>query len=140
VQDLKQRLVVVQNYPFRESLGLMLLSLALLVSTTISLALNFILSLLWLITWMWRKLIVLLRNIVQRALNALFTLCPWAVALKGITSPFSKLQKLLWRKDTDLPQDSTLPYSEMPGELDKNVVYLRGIHTEEQFEKVRKQL
>jgi hypothetical protein len=112
----------------------------LLVNTTISLALNFTLSLLWLMTWMLRKLIVLLRNIVQRALNALFTLCPWVVALKGITSPFSKLQKLLWRKDTDLPQDSTLPYSEMPGELDKNVVYLRGVHTEEHFEKVRKQL
>jgi hypothetical protein len=47
---------------------------------------------------------------------------------------------LLWRKDTGLPHVSTLHYSEMPGELNKNAVYLRGIHTEEQFEKVRKQL
>jgi len=31
-------------------------------------------------------------------------------------------------------------YSEMPGELDKNVKYFRGIHTEEQFEKIRKGL
>jgi hypothetical protein len=135
VQDLEQRLVAVQSYPFRESLGLMLLSLALLVSTMISLALIFILSLLWLITWMWKKLIVLLRNIVRRASNVLFTLCPWAAAPKAITLPFKKLRNWQWRKDTDSHQDSTLAYSEMPGELKPEH---RGVISEEQEAKIRR--
>jgi hypothetical protein len=31
-------------------------------------------------------------------------------------------------------------YAEMPGELDKVAKYSKGIHTEEQFEKLRKNL
>jgi len=33
-----------------------------------------------------------------------------------------------------------LEYSEMPGELDKIAKYSKGIHTDEQFEKLRKDL
>jgi hypothetical protein len=54
--------------------------------------------------------------------------------------PFKKLQNFVWRKDGDSLHDSTLAYSEMPGELDKNSKFLRGIHTEEQFENLRKDL
>jgi len=53
---------------------------------------------------------------------------------------FKKLQKFVWKKDGDSLPDSILAYLEMPGELDKNVKYLKGVHTEDQFEKLRKNL
>jgi hypothetical protein len=86
------------------------------------------------------KLAELLKHIAAWVWNALYTLCPWAGAVKVITSLYRKLRNFVWKKDGDLAHDSTSAYSEMPGELDKNSKFLRGIHTEEQFEKVRKHL
>jgi hypothetical protein len=50
------------------------------------------------------------------------------------------LRNWRWQKATDSHQDSTLHYSEMPGELDRVSPFAKGIHTEEQFESVRKNL
>jgi hypothetical protein len=85
-------------------------------------------------------LIELLQNIVQRALNVLYTLCQWAGAPKAIILPFKKLRNWQWQKDTDSLQDSTLACSEMPGELDQVSKYSKGIHTDEDFENLRKKL
>ena len=46
-----------------------------------------------------------------------------------------KLQKLVWKEDGDSPQDSTLAYSEMPGELDK---FKEIKYTQEQKERLEK--
>jgi hypothetical protein len=97
-------------------------------------------NLLLLTVQMSMKLVGLLKHIVVWVWNALYTLCPWVDVVKVITSPYRKLRNFVWKKDGDLAPDSTLAYSEMPGELDKNSKFLRGVHTEEQFERVRKQL
>jgi hypothetical protein len=78
--------------------------------------------------------------IAAKVLSVPFISCRWAGVQKAITSLFKKLQNLLWQKDGGSPQDSTLVYSEMPGELDKTSKYFRGIHTEEQFNNLRKDL
>ena len=46
-----------------------------------------------------------------------------------------KLQKLVWKEDGDSHQDSTLAYSEMPGELDK---FKEIKYTQEQRERLEK--
>jgi hypothetical protein len=140
VQDLKQRSAVAQNSPLVGSLGTMLLSLALLVNTMMCLVLAYILSLLWLTMWMLKKLVEQLKHIVLRGWNALYTSCRWVDVQKATISLFKKLQSWQWRKGGDSHQDSTLAYSEMPGELDKVMPYTRGIHTEEQFNNLRKDL
>jgi hypothetical protein len=89
---------------------------------------------------MLKKLIELWRHIGLKASIVQFILCQLAAGQKAITSPFNRLRGWLWRKDTDSLPDSTLAYSEMPGALDENAKFLRGIHTEEQFEKIRKDL
>jgi hypothetical protein len=50
------------------------------------------------------------------------------------------LQKSVWKEDGDSLRDSTLAYSEMPGVPEEDLKILRGIHTEEQFDKIRKQI
>ncbi len=80
------------------------------------------------------------KHIVLRGWNALYTSCRWAGVQKAITSLFKKLLSWRWRKAGDSPQGSTLAYLEMPGELDNNSKYFRGIHTEEQFNNLRKDL
>jgi hypothetical protein len=86
-------------------------------------------------------LIELLTLIGKMVLTSLYTLCQWAAAQKVIILLYRKLQNLLWQKDTDLPLDSTLHYSETPGELNKIVEEIpRGIYTEEQFNNLRKDL
>jgi len=102
--------------------------------------LAYISSLLWLMMWMLKKLAELSKHIVLRGWNALYTSCQWADVQKATISLFKKLQSWQWRKGGDSLQDSTLAYSEMPGELDKVMPYTRGIHTEEQFNNLRKDL
>jgi len=138
--DLELHFLVAPNYLLVENLGRMLSSLMLLLITTVFLVLVFISNLLWLMMLMLKKPGEQLKHIVMRVWNALCTLCQWEVVLKAITSPYRKLRNWRWQKDGDSLPDSTLAYSEMPGELDKNVKYFRGIHTEEQFEKIRKDL
>jgi len=74
--------------------------------------------------------------------NVQYILCQWAVAVKNIPSMLMTLPKRVWTKDGDSLPDSTLAYSEMPGGLNKeDMNYLKGKKiTEEQYEKVRKQL
>jgi len=128
------------NSPFQENLGMTLYDLMLLpiiIAAAIAICIS---NLLLLTVQMLMKLAVLLKHIAAWAWNALCTLCPWADVVKVITSPYRKLRSFVWKKDGDSHPDSTLAYSEMPGELDKNAKFLRDIHTEEQFVEVRKYL
>jgi len=59
--------------------------------------------------------------------------------LDGIFDLIDIIKNKFRKKSLDQELDEYLN-SEMPGALDKNAKYFRGIHTEEQFEKVRKQL
>lgn len=59
--------------------------------------------------------------------------------LDGIFDLIDIIKNKFRKKSPDQELDEYLN-SEMPGELDKNKKFLRGIHTEEQFEQVRKQL
>lgn len=59
--------------------------------------------------------------------------------LDGIFDLIDIIKNKFRKKSLDQELDEYLN-SEMPGALDTNAKYLRGIHTEEQFEKVRKQL
>ena len=50
-----------------------------------------------------------------------------------------KSPKHVWSEVGDSLPDSTLAYSEMPGELDKNLKQIpRGIKSQEEFERIRK--
>ena len=140
LDDREQHFLVRPNYPLAENLGRLLSSLMLLLITTVFLVAVCISNLLWLTVQTLMKLAGLLKRIAVWVWNVLCTLCRWADVVKVITSPFKKLQNSVWRKDGDSVPDSTLAYLEMPGELKQNAKYLRGIHTEEQFESVRKQL
>lgn len=55
-----------------------------------------------------------------------------------------KFRKRPKEQELDEYLDSETPgeheYAEMPGELDQIAKYARGIHTDEQFEKLRKDL
>jgi hypothetical protein len=63
--------------------------------------------------------------------------------LDGIFDLIDIIKKRFRKKSTQRELDRELDEyldSEMPGALDKNAKFLRGIHTEEQFEKLRKDL
>ena len=63
--------------------------------------------------------------------------------LDGIFDLVDIIKKRFRKKSTQQELDQELDDYldlEMPGELDKNAKFLRGIHTEEQFEKIRKDL
>jgi hypothetical protein len=80
---------------------------------------NFILSLLWLlktILWKSKELLVLTK---MPGYNVQYILCQWAGAVKNTPSTLKTWLKRVWQKDGDLPPDSILAYSEMPGELRK---------------------
>jgi len=49
--------------------------------------------------------------------NVQYILCQWVDAVKNTPSMLKTLLKRVWQKDGDSLQDSTLAYSEMPGEL-----------------------
>jgi len=72
--------------------------------------------------------------------NALSILCRLAVARKGTTSRYRRWRSSVWNEAGASHQDSTLAYSEMPGELKEVSKYSKGVHTEEQYERIRKQL
>jgi len=73
--------------------------------------------------------------------NALSILCRLAVARKGTTLRYKRWRTSVWNEGGGSRQDSTLAYSEMPGALKQNLDSIpEGIHTEEQYEKLRKHL
>jgi len=55
-----------------------------------------------------------------------YILCRLADVRKSTISMLKKLQKRVWKEDGDSLPDSTLAYSEMPGELDK--IYMNKQH------------
>ena len=136
----KSLLVAHQNYPFRASLGMMLLSLTLLMSIIFWMLVTFTLSLLFLIETMLMKLLGLFSNTGMPGWNAQYILCRWGDAVKNIPLTYRKWRNSAWRKDGDLHQDSTYLYSEMPGGLEEVAKYNSGIVSEEQLENIRKKL
>jgi len=74
--------------------------------------------------------------------NVQYILCRWADAVKNTISTSKKSPKPVWSGVGDLHQDSTFPYSEMPGGLSKeDLEIIRGSKiTEDTYEKVRKEL
>jgi hypothetical protein len=48
--------------------------------------------------------------------------------VKNTPSTLKTLLKRVWKKDGDSRQDSTFPYSEMPGVLDPNMNYKNEQH------------
>ena len=132
--------VVHLNSPLAEKLGRMLLSLVLLVSIPLWMAVIFTLNLLLLIVQILMKLVELLKNIVQQDWNVQSTSCQWEDDQKNTTSTYKRWRTSVLKEAGDLHQDSTLVYSEMPGELNEIKKYARGIHSEEQYEKLRKHL
>jgi hypothetical protein len=102
-------------------------------------ALTFISSLLLLIEMTLTKLLELFSNTGMPGWNVQYILCQWADAVKNIPLMLKKWRNSVWKEDGDSLPDSTLAYSEMPGELDKNLKTIpRGIQSEEQLEKIRK--
>ena len=78
-------------------------------------------------------------NIVQQVWNVLYTSCRSVVGQKDTTLQYKRLRSSVWQKDGDSLRDSTLAYSEMPGELKENLKTVpRGIRSEEQLDKIRK--
>jgi hypothetical protein len=62
-------------------------------------------------------------------------------AVKNIPSTLKTWRKPVWNEDGDSHHDSTYRYSEMPGELDKKLKELpRGIKSEEEFERIRRNM
>ena len=59
--------------------------------------------------------------------------------LDGIFDLIDIIKNRFRKKSLDEELDEYLD-SEMPGELNENAKFLRGIHTVEQFEKIRKDL
>jgi len=140
VQDSKQHFLVRLNSPFLENLGEMLYSLVLLVIMPVLLTLICILNLLCLMTQILMKLYKQLKNMGKLELESLYTSCRSEDAQKNTTSTYKKSQTYVSKEDGASHQDSILAYSEMPGGLDENKKYLHGIHTEEQYDKIRKHL
>jgi len=132
----------VQSSPLVENLGKMLLSLKLLANTLMYLIVTFILSL-WLpIKTMLTKLLELFSYTGIPGWNVQYILCRWADAVKNIPSMFKKSRTSVCDEDGDSAPDSTYRYSGMPGGLSKeDYELLQGKKiTEEQYDKIRKQL
>jgi hypothetical protein len=102
----------------------------------------FISSLLSLLNLILQKLKLLWTLTELPGYNVRYTLCRWADAVKNILSTLKTLPKRVWQKDGDLPQDYTYHYSGMPGGLsEEDLDHIRGKKiTEEQYDKIRKQL
>jgi hypothetical protein len=60
--------------------------------------------------------------------------------VKNIPSTLKTWLKPAWKEDGDLLQDSTSPYSEMPGGLEQNEQLRRAMEAPIDYEKLRKQL
>jgi len=74
-------------------------------------------------------------------LSVQYILCRLADAVKNIPSTLKTWRKPAWNEDGDLLHDSTLAYSEMPGELNKKLKELpRGIKSQEEFERIRRNM
>ena len=79
----------------------------------------FILSLWLLLKMTLTKLLELSKSIVAPGSSVRYILCRLADVPKSIISMFKKLQRRVWKGAGDSLQDSTYPYSEMRGALDK---------------------
>jgi hypothetical protein len=116
----------------------MLLSLALLMSTSVLLIVTFTLNLLLLLKVILMKLLGLFSNTGMPGWNVQYTLCRWADAVKNTPSMLKKSQKPAWSEDGDLLQDSTSAYSEMPGELKENEQLRKAMQAPIDQDKIRK--
>lgn len=118
INDYTLHSLVPRNYQLVDIAGLMLSSLMLLGSTLLLLIATFILSLLFVMMWMWEKLTKLFQNTDRRGLWRQFTL--WLLGARAIvTSRMAKVWRILpWKKDTVTVPDSTLTSLATPGELD----------------------
>ena len=74
------------------------------------------------------KLLELFKNIGMPALNVQYILCRLEDVRKSITSMLKKSPKHVWSEVGASHQDSTSAYSEMPGELDKDMKYKNRQH------------
>jgi len=70
----------------------------------------------------------------------LYISCRLGVGRKNTLSTYKRWRTSVWNEAGGSPLDYTSAYSEMPGELKEVAKYNKGIHTEEQYEKIRKQL
>ena len=140
VQDSKQLFLVRLNSPLAENLGETLYSLVLLVITPVLLVLVCILNLSLVIAQILMKLSEQLKNMGVQESESLYTSCHSEDDQRNTTSTYNRWRTSVLNEGGGSRQDSTLAYSEMPGELKENEKYLRGIHTEEQYEKLRKHL
>ena len=140
VQDSKQLFLARLNSPLAENLGETLYSLVLLVITPVLLVLVCILNLSLVIAQILMKLSKQLRHMGEQELDALYTSCHSEDDQKNTTSTYNRWRTSVLKEGGGSRQDCTLAYSEMPGALKENEKYLRGIHTEEQYEKLRKHL
>lgn len=137
--ELQSLSAVPPNSVLAERLGKMLLSLALLISISVLLTVTFTLNLLLLLKVILMKLLELFSNTGIPGWNVQSILCRWADAVKNIPSMLKRSQKPVCNEDGDSLQDSTSHYSEMPGELKKNIDSIpKGIKSEAEFEKIRR--
>ena len=105
--------------PLVENLGRTLSDLLLLVIILVFGILQSISNLLLLTVQILMKPVELLMHIVGTESSVRYTLCRWADAVKNMPLMLRTWQKRVWKKDGDLRQDSTYPYSEMHGALDQ---------------------
>ena len=122
-RNLKSLGVAVQNFPYQESLGMMLLSLVLLINITAFLIVTCTLNLLYVMTWMWMTLKKQLQSSVLPELWHQFTSWLWAVRQKVTSRTENKLQNLPSKQATDIAHAFMSTSSETPGEP-KNVLDL----------------
>ena len=99
------------------SYGVMLSSLKLLIHILLSLGLTCILSLSWLMKWMWTKLLKLWTSTNLPELSVQVTVWPWVGATKSTKTMQKQSPSSQWEEDGDIPQDSTSTYSEIRGGL-----------------------
>jgi len=78
--------------------------------------------------------------IVQQVWTFLYISCRLGVGRKNTLSTYKRWRTSVWNEAGGSRLDSTSAYSEMPGELKEISKYNKGVHTEEQYEKIRKQL
>jgi hypothetical protein len=84
-----------------------------------------------------KKLGGLFSNTGMPGLSVQYILCQWAVAVKNTILTFKKWLTSVWKKDGALPQDYTLVYSEMPGELKQNEQLRKAMKAPIDLDKIR---
>jgi hypothetical protein len=72
--------------------------------------------------------------------NVQYIVCRWVDAVKNTTLTFKKWLSSVWKKDGDLPQDYTYPYSEMHGALDEHNNKMRNNSNQQQHVDMEKRV